>query len=92
MGYALFVAQQGGKHIKTKPLHGFGGSGVVEIVSDYRGDTFRTIYTAKIEGRIYVLHAFQKKSKTGIETPRIEIELVKTRLKQAEHIAKEIQL
>ncbi len=91
MGYALFVAQQGGKHIKAKVLHGFGGAGVVEIVADHRGDTFRTIYTVKLAGRVYVLHAFQKKSKTGSKTPKNEIELIEARLKQAEKIAKELQ-
>ena len=89
MGYALYIAQQGGKHIDAKPLKGFGGAGVVEVVGDYRGDTFRTIYTVRLAGAVYVLHAFQKKSKTGRKTPENEIELVKRRLIQAEQIAKE---
>jgi len=91
MGYALFVAQKGGKHEKAKPLKGFGGAGVVEIVADHRGDTFRTVYTVKLAGRIYVLHAFQKKSKTGRETPKNEIDLIKRRLALAEQIAKEMK-
>lgn len=88
MGYALFVAQQGGKHRDAKPLTGFGGAGVVEVVKDYRGDTFRAVYTLRYAGAVYVLHAFQKKSKTGRETPRGDIELIKHRLREAERIAK----
>jgi phage-related protein len=67
VGYALYVAQQGGKHRDTKTLTGFGGAGVVEIVSDHRGDTFRAVYTLRYRGAVYVLHAFQKKSKTGAQ-------------------------
>lgn len=70
MGFALYVAQQGGKHIDAKPLKGFGGAGVVEIVSDHRGDTFRAVYTVRFSDAVYVLHAFQKKSKTARETLR----------------------
>jgi phage-related protein len=89
VGFALYVAQQGGKHMDAKPLRGFGGAGVLEIVEDHRGDTYRAVYTVRLAGRIYVLHAFQKKSKTGIETPRAEINLIKSRLKRAqeEHAA-----
>jgi phage-related protein len=65
IGYALYVAQRDGKHRDTKSLSGFGGAGVVEMVKDFRGDTFRAVYTVKIAGAVYVLHAFQKKSKTG---------------------------
>jgi phage-related protein len=89
MGYALYVAQRGGKHRDTKPLSGFGGAGVVEIVKDYRGDTFRAVYTLRYSGTVYVLHAFQKKSKTGRETPRRDMELIKQRLREAEQIAQE---
>src|SRR5208337_237973 len=89
MGYALYVAQLGGKHRDTKALSGFGGAGVVEIVKDYRGDTFRTVYTLRYARRIYVLHAFQKKSKAGRKTPRRDMELVKQRLREAEQIAEE---
>ena len=88
MGYALFVAQHGGKHRDAKPLTGFGGAGVVEVVKDYRGDTFRAVYTLRYAGSVYVLHAFQKKSKTGRETPRRDVELIKQRLREAEQIAK----
>jgi phage-related protein len=89
MGYALFVAQQGGKHADAKPLKGYGGAGVVEIVRDHRGDTFRTVYTLRLAGIVYVLHAFQKKSKTGRETPKTDIDLIDRRLREAERIAKE---
>lgn len=89
MGYALYLAQLGGKHIDAKPLKGFGGAGVVEIISDFRGDTFRMVHTVRIAGTIYVLHAFQKKSKAGRETPKADIDLIDERLRQAERIAKE---
>jgi len=89
MGYALYVAQRGGKHRDAKTLSGFGGAGMVEVVKDYRGDTFRAVYTLRYAGVVYVLHAFQKKSKTGRETPRRDIELIKQRLREAEQIAKE---
>src|SRR5208283_3739717 len=91
MGYALYIAQRGGKHRDTKPLSGFGGAGVVEIVKDHRGDTFRAVYTVRFAGTVYVLHAFQKKSKTGRETPGRDMELIKQRLREAEQIAREIQ-
>jgi phage-related protein len=87
-GYALYVAQQGGLHRKSKPLKGFGGAGVVEIVNEHRGDTYRCIYTVRFAGSVYVLHAFQKKSKKGRETPKAEIELIRRRLREAERIAK----
>ena len=88
MGYALYVAQRGGRHRDTKPLTGFGGAGVVEIIKDHRGDTFRAVYTLRYRRAIYVLHAFQKKSKTGRETPRRDKELIEQRLREAERIAR----
>lgn len=88
MGYALYVAQRGGKHRDTKTLRGFGGAGVVEVIKDFRGDTFRAVYTIRYAGEVYVLHAFQKKSKTGRETPRQDMELIEQRLREAEQIAK----
>jgi phage-related protein len=91
MGYALYVAQLGGKHRDTKVLTGFGGTGVLEIVRDYRSDTYRAVYTLRYAGVIYVLHAFQKKSKTGRETPRRDMELIQQRLRQAEQIAREMK-
>jgi phage-related protein len=83
-GFALGQAQEGGKHVDAKPLKGFGGAGVLEIVEDYAGDTYRAVYTVKFAGAVYVLHAFQKKSKQGIKTPKHDMDLVKERLKQAE--------
>jgi len=91
MGYALYIAQRGGKHRDAKPLSGFGGAGVLEVVKDYRGDTFRAVYTLRYAGRVFVLHAFQKKSKTGRETPRRDLELIKQRLSEAELIAREMK-
>jgi len=88
MGYALYLAQQGGKHRDAKALTGFGGAGVVEIIKDHRGDTFRAVYTLRYAGIIYVLHAFQKKSKTGLETPRQDMELIRQRLREADRIAR----
>jgi phage-related protein len=82
LGVALFQAQLGGKHRKAKPLRDI-GPGVLEIVSDHRGDTFRAVYTVRLAARVYVLHAFQKKSKSGIATPKPDIELIKQRLKRA---------
>jgi len=92
MGYALYVAQLGGKHRGAKALSGFGGAGVLEIVKDYRGDAFRAVYTLRHRERVYVLHAFQKKSKTGRETPRRDKELIAQRLREAERIAEEMEL
>jgi phage-related protein len=82
IGVALYEAQLGSKHGKAKPLKGI-GPGVLEVFSDYRGDTFRAVYTVRLEGRVYVLHAFQKKSKSGIATPKSEIDLIRRRLKSA---------
>ena len=84
IGYAIYVAQLGGKHEDAKPLRGFGGAGVLEVVSDHSGDTFRAIYTVKFQTAIYVLHAFQKKSKSGRTTPTVEIDLISRRLKTAQ--------
>lgn len=89
VGYALYLAQCGGKHPYAKPLKGFKGSGVLEIVEDFDGDTYRAIYTLKLAGVVYVLHAFQKKSKKGIATAKQDIALIEARLKRAkEHYAK----
>ena len=83
MGYALGVAQLGGKHPNAKPWKGE-GPGVLEVVEDFRGDAYRAVYTVRFSGVVYVLHAFQKKSKSGISTPREEVALVTERLKQAQ--------
>lgn len=86
--YGLYLAERGGKHPGAKPLKGFGGSGVLEIVEDHDGSTFRAVYTVKLSDAVYVLHAFQKKSKKGIATPKADLDLIKDRLKQArEHHA-----
>ncbi len=88
MGFALYEAQSGLKPVTAKPLKGFGGASVMEIISDFQTDTYRAVYTVKFGERVYVLHAFQKKSKSGIATPKAEIELIKNRLKQAEELHK----
>ena len=82
-GFALGLAQQGGKFVDAKPLKGFGGAGVLEVVEDRQSDTFRCVYSVKFAGAVYVLHTFQKKSKTGGKTPKPDIDLVKERLKQS---------
>ena len=82
-GYGLYLAQTGGKHPDAKPLKGFSGAAVLEIVEDHRGDTYRAVYTVKLADRVYVLHVFQKKSKHGMATPKHEIDLIKERLKRA---------
>lgn len=84
VGTALTAAQLGGKHKDAKPMKGFAGASVVEIVDDFDGDTFRAVYTVRFADVVYVLHAFQKKSKKGIQTPKSDIDLIKQRLKIAE--------
>lgn len=86
MGYALYVAQQGGRHRDAKPLRGFGGAGTVEFVADHRGDAFRCIYTVRFATAVYVLHVFQKKSKSGREMPALDKRLIEHRLREAEAI------
>ena len=88
MGFALYEAQCGLKPLDAKPLKGFGGANVLELVSDYQTDTYRAVYTVRFGERVYVLHAFQKKSKKGIATSQSDIELIKRRLKQAEDLHK----
>ena len=83
-GYALYLAQIGEMHGRSKPLRGFGGAGVLEVVDHDEVGTYRTVYTVRLAGAVYVLHVFQKKSTRGIATPRHEIELVRARLRQAE--------
>jgi phage-related protein len=84
MGYALHLAQQGGKHPDAKPLKGFQGASVMEITVDHERDTWRVIYTLGYKDEIYVLHAFQKKSKQGISTPKQHINSIRRRLKLAQ--------
>ncbi len=83
VGGALWEAQLGRKAAWAKPLKGFGGAGVLEVVDDHDGDTYRAVYTVRLAGMVYVLHAFRKKSKSGVGTPRREIALVEQRLKRA---------
>lgn len=80
MGVALFLVQIGGTSPSAKPWKGL-GPGIYELIEDHRGDTYRAVYTVRIGNRVYVLHAFQKKSKKGIATPRAEVELVERRLR-----------
>jgi phage-related protein len=88
VGYALYIAQCGDKHPSAKPLKGFKGAGVVEVVEDFDGDTYRAVYTIKFADVVYVLHSFQKKSKQGIATPKQDVDLIEARLKRAkEHYA-----
>ena len=82
MGYALGLAQLGGKHPKAKPWKGE-GSAVFEVVENSDGDTFRAVYTVRFEGAVYVLHAFQKKSPSGVRTAAGDVELIRERLKRA---------
>ena len=83
VGAALWEAQLGRKAGWAKPLKGFGGAGVLEVVDDFDGDTFRAVYAVRFAGLVYVLHTFQKKSKSGMATPRHEINLIEQRLKRA---------
>ena len=82
-GHAIDLAQAGGKHPDAKVLSGFGSAGVLEVVEDHQGDTYRAVYTVKFAGWVYVLHCFQKKSKSGIATPKHDMDLINTRLKTA---------
>ncbi len=89
IGQALYAAQMGETDPSAKPLKGFGGTKVMEIVERHDTNTFRAVYTAQFAGRIYVLHAFQKKSKSGIATPQRDIELIRRRLAEAQRLNRE---
>lgn len=89
MGHALYIAQEGGKHKNAKPLKGFKGATVLEVVEDDGNGTYRTMYTVQFDEIVYVLHAFQKKSKTGIKTTKQDIDLLERRLKAAQQKYKE---
>ena len=91
IGHALFAAQEGRTDPAAKPLKGFGGASVLEIVSSHHGNTWRGVYTVRFHDAIYVLHVFQKKSTKGIATPRRESDLIKRRLVEAERDYKERQ-
>ncbi|MGD9631651.1 MAG: type II toxin-antitoxin system RelE/ParE family toxin [Hyphomicrobium sp.] len=82
-GFELFLAQTGQHPPSAKPLKGF-GSGVVELIEDYDGETYRAVYAVRFETAIYVLHSFKKKSKRGIKTPQGDVELIRRRLRDAE--------
>lgn len=89
-GYALHLAQTGKKHEQSKPLAGFGSAGVLEVVEDWRGNTYRAVYTVRFAAAVFVLHVFQKKSTHGVATRKQDMDLIKDRLKLAEQIAKEL--
>jgi phage-related protein len=86
LGHALDRVQHGLKPAQAKALKGFKGAGVLELVEDHDGNTFRAVYTVRLAGRVYMLHAFQKKSKKGIKTPKHVIELIRARLREAERV------
>jgi phage-related protein len=88
-GYALHLAQAGGKHSQAKPLKGFGGAGVLEVVEDHQGDTYRAVYTVRYAAAVYVLHCFQKKSTHGIATPKPDMDLIEARLKAVAALEKD---
>ena len=91
MGFAINDAQNGDEHPRAKALKGFGGRSVLEVIDDEDGDTYRAVYTVRFAGMIYVLHAFQKKSKKGIKMAQKDIELILQRLAAAERHHKERQ-
>jgi phage-related protein len=86
MGFALYLAQVGEKHSDAKPLKGFSGAGVLEVVDNFDGNTYRTVYTVRFADAVYVLHAFQKKSKRGIGTPRHVVEVIRERYEWARRL------
>jgi len=90
-GHALDFAQRGNQHGAAKVLKGFGGAGVLEVVEDHISGTYRAVYTVKFEDAVFVLHCFQKKSKSGISTPKEDMDIIRARLKVAEALAKELQ-
>lgn len=83
IGTALRLAQEGLKDPNTKPLKGFGGAGVLEVIEDFDGNTYRAIYTVRLKSGVYVLHCFQKKSKSGIATAKRDLDLIQRRMKLA---------
>ena len=90
IGHALFFAQAGLEADNVKALKGFGGRGVLEVVEDHDGNTYRAVYTLRFATAVYVLHAFQKKSKSGIATPKHEMELIEKRMRDAEALHKHL--
>ncbi len=90
-GYALSLAQMGDQDDGAKVLKGFGGAGVLEVIEDDAGGTYRAVYTVKFAEAVFVLHCFQKKSKSGISTPKTDIDIIRARLKVAERLAQELR-
>lgn len=90
-GYALSLAQHGDQDDAAKVLKGFGGAGVLEVVEDHMGNTFRAVYTVRFAEAVFVLHCFQKKSKSGIATPKADMNIIRERLKVAEALVQEIR-
>jgi phage-related protein len=90
-GHAMNFAQHGGQHDAAKPLKGFGGAGVLEVIEDDVGGTYRAVYTVKFVEAVFVLHCFQKKSKSGVATPKEDMNIIRARLKIAEALAEELQ-
>ena len=90
MGYALHLSQEGKKHVHAKVLSGMGNANVLEVRENDRSGTYRVIYTMEMENFVFVLHAFQKKSKSGIATPKQEITLLKARIKEAKALYKSL--
>lgn len=86
-GYALSLAQMGDQDDAAKVLRGFSGAGVLEVVEDDAGGTYRAVYTVKFAEAVFVLHCFQKKSKRGIATPKPDMDIIRARLKVAEALA-----
>jgi len=91
VGLAIASAQLGAKHPKAKPLKGFDGAGVLEVVENNAGNTFRAVYTVRFSGVVFVLHVFQKKSTKGISTPKRNLDLIQVRMKEAERLYAEYQ-
>ena len=90
-GHALDFAQRGDRHDAAKTLKGFGGAGVIEVVENDAGGTYRAVYTVRFEEAVFVLHCFQKKSKSGIATPKEDLNIIRARLKVAAALSKELR-
>ncbi|SDH19486.1 type II toxin-antitoxin system RelE/ParE family toxin [Pelagibacterium luteolum] len=90
-GFALWLAQAGDQADTAKVLKGFGGAGVLEVVDNDAGGTYRAVYTVRFTEAVFVLHCFQKKSKSGIATPKADMDIIRTRLKVAEAMAQEMR-
>ncbi len=84
VGYALYFAQEGLTHQDARPLKGFKGAGVLEVIERHDGDTYRAVYTVRLKNAVYVLHCFQKKSTSGVATPQRDMDLIKSRLAAAQ--------